>query len=73
MLKSKDLSLLTACQDLFDGNAHLLDGGSFEGNKIGMTGFPRSGTTFFRKTIEKMTGLATGSTVNLLTSVLLQI
>jgi hypothetical protein len=62
---------LTACQDLFYGNSHFLDGGSLEGNKIGMTGFPRSGTTFLRKTIEQMTGLATGSTVNLYTSTLL--
>jgi len=71
MLKSTDESLMK--QHVFDGNAALLDGGPLGVEAIGMTGFPRSGTSFTRKIIEQVTGLATGSTVHLYTGTLLQV
>jgi hypothetical protein len=71
MLKSTDQSLMM--QYVFDGNAALLDGSPLGAEAIGMTGFPRSGTSFTRKIIEQVTGLATGSTVHLYTGTLLQI
>jgi hypothetical protein len=38
--------------DMVIGEPKLLDGAPLQGNKIGMTGAPRSGTNFLRKIIE---------------------
>jgi len=70
ILKSKDEKLLEKYQWIFEEETHFLDNThkTLDGNKIALNSFPRSGNTLARGLIEKVTGLATGSTSSLHTS-----
>jgi hypothetical protein len=70
VLKSKDPSQLQENRWIFDEPSHFLDNHSktLNNNKIALNSFPRSGNTMARGLIEKVTGLATGSTSSLHTS-----
>lgn len=60
---SKDLSLLERHKDIFELPSKYLDGEDINGNRITYLTFPRCGSTFLRNYIEKITGIATGSTM----------
>jgi len=70
ILKSKDEKLLEKYKWMFEEETHFLDNThkTLDGNKIAVNSFPRSGNTLARGLIEKVTGLATGSTSSLHTS-----
>ena len=68
MLKSKDESVLTANQDLFDGDFRFLDSTSIEGKRVGFTSYPRSGNSFLRRYLEQVSGTTTGSIMSIHTS-----
>ena len=70
LLKSKDASLLEANQWMFDGQSRFLDGkenlsGRQHANHILLTSYPRSGNAFTRRTLESLTGVASGATFSL--------
>lgn len=61
MLASKDEKEYQKMQWIFDGQDRFLDGSPKPGNKVAFCSFPRSGNSFLRKYLEKLTGITTGS------------
>ena len=64
LFKSKDLDLLEKHKDIFEKKSSFLDGKEdVNGNQITYLTFARCGSTFLRNYLEKMTAIATGSTM----------
>lgn len=61
MLASKDPKEYEDLKWMFDGHDRFLDGTPKPGNKVAFCSFPRSGNSFLRKYLEKLTGVTTGS------------
>lgn len=61
MFASKDELEYKRAQWMFDGQDRFLDGNPRPGNKVAFCSFPRSGNSFLRKYLEKLTGVTTGS------------
>jgi len=73
VLTSQDEAVFKENSWIWDGEFRFLDGQSISGNKIGFTSFPRSGNSFLRRYVEQITGITTGSSINIHTSTSLQI
>lgn len=67
ILKSKDASLMEENKWIWDGDFRFLDGEALP-SKIAFNTYPRSGNSMFRRYLEQLTGVSTGSTVHLHTS-----
>jgi len=61
VLGSKDEELFLKNKWIFDGKDRFLDGRTKPGNKVAFVSFPRSGNSFLRKYLDKLTGVTTGS------------
>lgn len=72
ILKSKDESLLEQNKWIWDGDFRFFDGEPLP-TKIAFNTYPRSGNSMFRRYLEQLTGVSTGSTVHLHTATSLQI
>ena len=61
LLLSTDLSRNAELDWMKDGSFRFLDGEDMTGNQVAFASFPRSGNTFMRRFLEKITGIITGN------------
>lgn len=65
VLRSKDYKLMEENRWLWDDEFRLLDGKDISNNKICFNTMPRSGSSWLRRFIEQITGIATGASSSL--------
>ncbi len=65
LLLSKDLSRNSELEWVSNNSLKYLDGADLQGESVAMQSFPRSGNSFLRRVLELITGVYTGSDLNI--------
>ena len=65
VLLNKEEASFAENQWIWDGDFRFLDGQSLGNNVVGFTSYPRSGNSFLRRYVEQISGVTTGSTINI--------